>query len=192
MEKTLVILDWDDTLFPTTAITDIDKNNLIKLDKIVFTFFKQLLSNPHIDVIIVTNAMRKWINQSKELLPQTSKLIDNRIKIYSARDLYKNRLPNHMHLWKTLVYNRVIKATAERYRNIISIGDAEYEMRALINLYMLKKSDRVKRRLKNIKFINSPSFDTLIDQVSVVSKNFHKICNHRDHLDLVFHNKKIE
>ena len=94
-----------------------------------------------------------------------------------------------MHLWKSLVYNKIIKNTIDRYKNIISIGDAEYEMSALINLYNLRKEDRVKRKLKNIKFLNNPSFTTLIDQLSVVSKNFNKIHKHDKHLDLLFYEK---
>ena len=78
---TLIILDWDDTLFPTSWIS---KNNIeflsnenkdllynkffYKLDiKLVNLFTKM---NKCGKIIIITNALLNWIDMSISILPQ--------------------------------------------------------------------------------------------------------------------------
>mgnify|MGYP003341057243 CR=1 FL=1 len=99
-KNSLIILDWDDTLFPTTWVTsaNIDINNISKNPSLVYYFksldtelqelFKHLINLG--DVIIVTNAQLNWINISSTILPMTSKFlrIKNKskpIEVISAR-----------------------------------------------------------------------------------------------------------
>ena len=93
-ERTLIILDWDDTLFPTTWVTsnDINIKNVTSINsKTIIDFFskidielehllKTLLNCGH--VAIITNAMLNWINISSGILPRTSKLLDSNKKKY--------------------------------------------------------------------------------------------------------------
>ena len=198
--KTLIIFDWDDTLFPTfwtiqNNINLIDKkvqNQYIvffaKLDTILYQILTKLLN--YGNVAIVTNAGSKWIMVSSCMLPNTQKILRDKILILSARDAYQNKYPDQMHLWKKKVFRNIV---AEHFKdhnlqNIISIGDAEYEFTALTDLYN-HNSVIKKRLLKTIRFKKEPSFDDLMDQLEVFNECAIKIVLNSDHMDLKFENK---
>lgn len=197
--KTLIILDWDDTLFPTSWII---KNNLDindksmheenlkifkKLDKYLYEFLSNLLKCGI--VIIVTNAMMKWIYISINVLPLTKTIIKN-IKLISARDWYQKRYPNKMEVWKKLVFKYIVDNLFKKkeLQNIISIGDAEYEFNALIDLYNID-SFKNKRILKTVKLLTEPSYELLLNQLHILGKSIQNICLDNKHLDLQFENK---
>lgn len=198
--KTLVILDWDDTLFPTSWVvkknidlTDPDIQNkyivfFAKLDLLLHKFLMNVSRCGK--VVIVTNAMHKWVNISSSIMPNSYRLIKEKIKVVSARDIYQNKYPGDNYLWKEIIFKQLMNeyygANYNSTHNIISVGDADYEFRALLNL----NDTPVKRRkhLKAVRFVNKPSYDTLIDQLEVLNKSFSKIIDHSDHMDLVFNN----
>jgi len=181
-QSSLVILDWDDTLFPTSwvikyEINVMDKNKYInmfaKLDAILYELFTKCLSYAH--VVIITNAAVKWVNYCLGILPNTKKIVHAYVDIMSAKDKYKQSYPNDIYSWKRYSFERY-----SQYNNITSIGDAEYEYEALIGL------DNGNKLLKAIKFIKMPNYDILLDQVSVVNKNIAHIILMNDHVDYNF------
>lgn len=192
MLKTLIILDWDDTLFPTTWVVDnsIDLTSLdvrnryivffSKLDLILHKLLSTLISLG--TVVIVTNAMVKWIKISSTILPNTQKLISSKIEVISAKDAYQKIYPNDGYMWKHNVFQTLDNDTD--YQNIVSVGDADYEFKALISLY--DNDENRLKHLKNVKFIKSPSYDILIDQLEVFYKTAKNIVDINKHLDLQF------
>lgn len=188
---TLIILDWDDTLFPTSWTlknkTGGQENNHVynfqKLDTVLYKLFIKLMT--YGTVVIVTNAMTKWIISSSNMLPMTQKIIKNNVEIISARDNFQQQYPNQMPVWKKIIFKDLTKNN--NFNHIISIGDAEYEFHALVDLY--ERSDQ--KILKAIRFIQSPSFDILIDQLEVLHDTFHKVHVHNNHMDLVFNEKNF-
>lgn len=191
---TLIILDWDDTLFPTkwTAKNNINLNDpevrnryttyFTDLDNVLYTFLKKL--KEYGKVIIVTNAMPQWVKISASVLVKTSYLI-NTIKVVSARKNYSN-ITNNMMDWKKLAFkDEVAKELANnKILHVISIGDAEYEYRALINLY--NATNKIKKIFKSIKLVNGPCNETLLDQLEVLSTAIRDVCLTNKHLDLKF------
>ena len=146
--STLIILDWDDTLFPTSWV---NKNNINIMNKNDIQIYKKYFEKVDIylykflnlitnygDVIIITNALLNWIEISSKILPRTYSLLKkkNNIKIVSARGEYSSVTDDLME-WKKMAFqNELVKKTREKkINNIISIGDAEYEYFALLNLY---------------------------------------------------------
>ena len=211
----LFIIDWDDTLFPTSWINknsiDFNKPNtyseyklyFIELDKTISSLLESLHNIS--DIWIVTNASIKWIKSCLIVLNQTRNIIvKNNIRIVSARDTYahNNSSPTE---WKILTFQDIIEDILTKisknmklntYINIISIGDAMYEYNALMNLDVFLKSfisDKNKCKinfkylLKNIKFIEKPEFDLIIDQMHVLDKNKHNIINKLEFIDLKFY-----
>ena len=209
----IFIIDWDDTLFPTTWTTKnninlVDINSIanyklyfLELDKTISTLVESL--NDVGDIYIVTNANIKWIKTCLTVLNLTRKtIIDKKIRIVSARDSY-SQTTNSPTEWKILTFqdimedimNKINNVKPNTIINIISIGDAMYEYMALINLdsfiktYISNKSKfgcNFNYLLKNIKFIEKPDFDYIIDQIQVLQKNKDDIVNKLGFIDLKF------
>jgi len=211
----LFIIDWDDTLFPTTWINknniDFSKQNsfseyklyFLELDKTISLLLDSL--NKVGDIFIVTNANINWIKSCLMNLNLTrNTIINNKIRIVSARDSYSqnNSSPTE---WKILTFQDIIEDIINKINknikpntviNIISIGDAMYEYIALINLdnfiksYIENKNETNKKKfnylLKNIKFIEKPEFEFIIDQIQVLHKNANDIINKLEFIDLKF------
>jgi hypothetical protein len=195
--KTLIILDWDDTLFPTTWITtnEINLRNNIDVDK-----HRQYFSQVDLDlnnllikltqcgtVIIVTNALLSWIKLSTAILPRTSKTME-KIKVISARGDYQNKSANPMD-WKKLAFESIIQGMEKKINNIISVGDAEYEYNALISLYDSNYNPKYYKLLKSVKFIKYPTKDVIIDQIRVLERASVKIVTSKTHLDIKMNQK---
>lgn len=191
--KTLFILDWDDTLFPTKWAFENGINLLVsnkrdqyltyfqELDRVLSAFLRTVIRLGK--VIIVTNALIDWVNISSVVLPQTYQLL-RKVKIVSAKGTYR-KITNVMMDWKIMAFRDIIDEEFKNssLMNIISIGDAEYEYQALISLN--NKKD-IKKYLKSIRFMRNPSHDILIDQLEVLSCAIPDVWKKYDHLDLKF------
>lgn len=185
MDESIIIFDWDDTLFPSSYIQE----NNIKLDNMNdFIYLDELIESILIHIhkfgkiIIITNGSLKWILFCLNILPKTKNFIKNHVVIISARDRYSHSYD--VDYWKRLSFQDALKKYYnKKIKNIISIGDAEYELNALANLHSLDP----KLILKSIKLIRSPSYDDLIAQLILFKKNIMIICLKKSHIDVKFH-----
>jgi hypothetical protein len=191
-KSSLIILDWDDTLFPTNWVVKNDINLATsnsrdqylvyfqELDRILYKFLTKVLKLGK--VIIVTNALPDWIALSSVVLPHTFKILQ-KIEVISARGLYRDKSQNTMD-WKMMAFRDIIDREFQNpsLMNVISIGDAEYEYQALIALNDVKRKN--KKYLKSVRFMKAPSHDILIDQLSVLKNAIPRIWDRECHLDL--------
>jgi hypothetical protein len=200
-EDTLIILDWDDTLFPTSWVMEnnINLNNIevrnryhdmfSSLNTLLYNFLRKCMMNGRI--IIVTNAMPGWVKISASVMPSVNAIID-KIPVVSARKDNQHVTKNIMD-WKKLSFKKeyINFMQNKTILNIISIGDAEYEYKALVDLYKLNPNR--KKILKSVKLIKSPDYETLLDQLDVLSQSIYSISKVNRHLDLNFdfHNNKL-
>jgi hypothetical protein len=193
-KNTVIIIDWDDTLFPTSWVTQnkINLNNHKSIDKYI-QYFEQLdrslikLLNKILcygKIIIITNALLEWIKISSVIIPNTYLLL-KKIKIVSARQKYQKYSSDPM-IWKKNAFKYEINMEIQNnlFINVLSIGDALYEYNALVNL----KNLNTPKLLKSIKFLKSPSHDKLIDQLNVLYNVIEYVCKNPNHLDLQFDN----
>jgi hypothetical protein len=211
----IFIIDWDDTLFPTSWVNK-NKINLLntdsinnyklyflELDKTISLFLESL--DKIGDIYIVTNASIKWIKNCLSILNLTKNLIINKkIRIVSARDSY-SQMNNSPTEWKILTFQDIVEDIINKINrnlkpntiiNIISIGDAMYEYIALINLdnfiksFITTKNSQTNNNftylLKNIKFIEKPEFEYVIEQIQELHKNKDNIINKLEFIDLKF------
>ena len=198
-EHTLILLDWDDTLFPTSWVMNnkIDLSDkytkdtyqilFAELDNMLYQFLIKCMSLG--TVIIVTNASYGWIKISGDLVPNTMRMIQKNIKVLSAREIYKNITV--MNKWKHLAFEDEVENHFKdntHMHNIVSIGDAKYEFNALISFYDWNKIVPKKRILKTVRFIKAPTYYTLIDQIGVLIGHIESICTKKKHVDLLFKN----
>jgi len=205
--QSVFLVDFDDTLFPSSwcnknMINLNDTNSVsnyklyfIELDKTTSNFLDNLKT--YGEIYIVTNANIKWIKTCLNILSLTKKIImDNNIRIVSARDLYSQKTTSptewKINTFKDITNNILIKYSEKSnnntFLNIVSIGDADYEYIALLNLDGFFKSNikNINYLLKSIKFIEKPNFDLIIDQILSVKKNMELIVNKIGYIDLKF------
>ena len=186
----IFIIDWDDTLFPTSwvkkyKIKDYEKYNLyfLELDKTVKTLLEKIYKMGNI--YIVSNATITWIKKGLNNLQLTKEFIEkNDIEIISARDIYSNKniIPNE---WKKNIFKNIIDMCINEnneydknntYLNIMSLGDADFEYIALVKLHNYLNNIKYDNYfLKNIRFIENPTFNSLIEQIEITSCNITNI-----------------
>jgi hypothetical protein len=201
--KTLIIFDFDDTLFCTKyfdtfsvpykdifdcKITLEEINpNLVKeikqLEGTIIELFNNLQQK--YDIIIISNADIKWINNClMHFLAELKEYInENNIKIYSAKNIF-SKIVKDSNEWKIKCFKKVIK---ELYKNdlnfdlnVISIGDSNKEKKAVFNLSKSNEFNKV-----NIKFINMisfPSAASIILQLKYLNDNIN---------DMILSNKSL-
>lgn len=184
-DNTLFILDWDDTLFPTSwalknkinLMNNVAREQYIthfqELDRILFEFLKNISKFGKIN--IVTNALTDWVKISSIVLPNTYSFI-KKINIVSARSLFSQHTDEMMD-WKKMAFQDVINKEFKdkQVMNIISIGDAEYEHQALVELTKFN-FDKIKY-LKSFRLIKDPHHDQLVDQIDVLNTYIPKLWN---------------
>jgi hypothetical protein len=201
----IFIVDWDDTLFPTnwvtknqielTNINSINKYKLffIELDKILAGFINHM--NSFGTVYIISNASLSWLKNCLNILPGTRNIVmKNNIRLISARDIYSPKYQSVME-WKVSCFQDVLsdvlnklykKINNNNYLNIMSFGDANYEYIALLNLdkFFKLNNPNINYLLKNVKFMDKPDFNFIIDQINVLNKNLPMIVNKLNFVDL--------
>jgi hypothetical protein len=191
--NTIIIIDWDDTLYPTSwtvgnGIDLADPKSRTKYMKYYEDLDEHLSSTLlHImtlgEVLIITNAALEWIELSVSVLPKTKKCLKT-IEVISARQRYQNK--TKMNEWKKYTFLEEInkRSKYKKYNNIMSLGDAEFEHNALVNLYNHEALPH--KYLKSIKFIKSTEYTTLLEQILIIKQNIAKICKAPRHIDMTF------
>ena len=191
VNPSLIIIDWDDTLFPTNIVCDeyswvtqgkqyisemipiSARNDLIaitneldeKLTKIIDKMMK------FAEVVIITNSSPSWIELwLNEYLPFTKRMFElYNIKVVHARFHKKDNYKLNSNEWKMDAFNDVIMEWIKKnnyenvMKNVFSIGDKMNDLKALDNFEynMLIK--------KGVKFIENPSYPELKNELDLLN-----------------------
>lgn len=193
--KSLIIFDFDDTLFCTqyfdtftlsyqdifsgkTSLEEINQclvRELKELEATIIALFMNLQQN--CDIIIISNANMKWINNCLTYFLEELKeyINENNIKIYSAKNMFSKIVKNKME-WKIKCFKKVINDLYKNhlknsYLNVISVGDNNEEKKAVFNL----EKTNCKIKAKFIKMISYPSAATIILQLKYLNNNLNNI-----------------
>ncbi|KAK9174264.1 hypothetical protein CmeUKMEL1_00075 [Cryptosporidium meleagridis] len=174
-EKTLIIVDWDDTLLPTTCLSwnkQLDLKNT-NFGRIVADFLKKATELGQ--VVIITNAEPRWVYETSELyLPEILCFL-RVIPICSARQFARTG-PNDLKYWKYRAFNCVIQQFSNSFQgaaNIISIGDSQWDRDAVFNVFENNKN--IKITPKAVKFLGSPSFEALGEEILILTSKLEEI-----------------
>lgn len=178
MDKTLIFVDWDDTLFPTEWIktSDVDLNNPNETAIEMFAELDKLITDMIINmnflgnVLLVTNGSSNWVNICLNVLPNFKQIIEGEvISVTSARDLFSKE--HHLDNWKKLAFqiffNEHISDNKGNFR-ILSFGDSEAEHEAVMELKTYNPIENQKRIIGSIKFVKDPSLNQLVTQLQVI------------------------
>lgn len=181
--KTIVFIDWDDTLLATTHLQNKkyglfspkpdDKNLLQNLETLSATVDTLLtkISNK-CDIFIVTNAEEGWIElTSTKFLSSASKKISD-FRAISAKTLYGTNSTDPV-IWKQSAFKQcfteyISKSNKDKHC-IISIGDSNAERLAV---QALKSENTL---IKSIKMVELPDIIEVINQLKLITKNFNEI-----------------
>lgn len=191
MSNNYIIFDYDDTLLATNFIY----TNKISFDELIskeiLDLFNELSIQVlkvlnkailHGDVAIITNAQDGWIEESsKKLMPSVYEfLINKKIKLISARNEMEKTIPDPTR-WKAIIFQKYFELSYQNKKNInvISFGDNYYDRYALFNL--TSSSLNLK---KNIKLLDKPTMNQLINQLVLINKLFDKIITLNKELDV--------
>lgn len=134
----LAVLDWDDTLFPTSAVLkDIDLNaamndpdyQLSKSTKVKFSYIsariQHLLSSikKTSDILILTNATERWINVCLKHLELRSFFDENHIAVLSAR-IFQEPSSSPWQ-WKDESFSMFLSYLPDHpWTQLVSVGDS--------------------------------------------------------------------
>ena len=182
--NSLIIFDWDDTLLPTTfltqggtydqnmILTDSEQKKIEKLEKSALNLLNIAISKG--DVYIITNAGLGWVEfSSKKYYPKIYEILP-KIKIISARYEWENVFPNDSKKWKIQTFLSLQKEIDTKLvTNIICLGDSLYEIEAgriLANCF-------TEAFVKTVKFKEGPKLEELYKQLILVNNQFTSICS---------------
>lgn len=192
IDKALIFIDWDDTLFPTTWMlaqgmsqttsSSEDKKYVQLLEGIssaIIMFLARIKTFGRI--VIVTNSQTGWVSDCiQRYMPSVAAILET-IPICSARSTYEF-LTDIPVMWKKMAFGREILETygtdETRQRNVLSIGDGFAERVAV------GKVKAENTYVKSIKLYDAPTPSSIIQQLMFVDENLVKIINHTGDLDL--------
>jgi len=188
-QETLVIFDWDDTIFPTTWVKRqgdslVDSEGLRLLAALEQRAYKTLEMALEMGrVVIVTNAERGWVEfSSARFFPSLVSLL-NEVDIVSARANYEHHDMACPALWKCLAFAHEMEQTfagsGSGRRNVISFGDSMHEHEALG--YATRGVEGC--QAKSIKFLECPEIENLIEEHDLVHASIQGIVEFEGNMD---------
>ena len=181
--NSLIIFDWDDTLLPTTFLTQgggIFNENLVlsendhrkieKLEKSVLNLLNMAITKG--DVYIITNAGLGWVEYSAQKFYPSVFEILQKITIISARGEFENDYPGDSRRWKLQTFLSLQKRlNTKLVTNIICLGDSLFEIEA----GRVLGTQFSEAFVKTIKFKEGPKPEELNKQLMLVANQFHSI-----------------
>jgi len=192
--ETLIIFDWDDTLFPTTWL---QREGCLEDESVPISTSQaaqlQLLSE-HVKatldlakarakVVIVTNAQEGWVDLScSKFMPALQHSLRG-VDVMSARSSFEQE---HKHFeWKCLAFAKQVKdfygtCPSGHRRNILSLGDSLHEQRALTSVTQCVPNCLA----KSIKFMEKPEVQQLIDEHEILIGVLQDVIDDEGSLDL--------
>jgi len=194
VEDTILIFDWDDTLLPSTWLTEqglrLEYNTQFTreqrglLDKLSTRVAQTLTAaKQYGKVVLITNAEEGWIELScSKYIPTLLPLLED-VKKLSARTTYEHTVESPFG-WKYLAFESEIGSFCsldpERRKNFISIGDSAHEREALIRVTETVPNCSI----KSLKFVERPNVEQLMKEHALIGGCFRHIVNHDGNLDL--------
>jgi len=194
-DETIMIFDWDDTLLPSTWLTQhglrLDEDSLVTpefrtvLDQVA-ALVKQtlLLASTLGTVIIITNAETGWVELScKKFMPSLCETVQQ-LKCVSARSTFEPKGVASPFDWKVKAFEQEIELFySDRMmtcrRNIISFGDSAHEREAVMQV--TRQMDSV---AKSLKFVERPDVEQLKKEHELIIGYLRMIAGHDQVLDL--------
>lgn len=178
--QTVIIFDWDDTLLCTSCLKNAEacgrpmsaaaEKHLRGIERISKHLLELAMSLGK--TYIITNAQQGWVEYSAakyvpDLLPALQK-----VEIISARARHGEQYPDDIGMWKIQAFCELQKQLdLPVITNLVSMGDANYEMEAT----QIIGAEFSEALVKTIKMQEKPKAEVLLKQLEVIASKFEKI-----------------
>jgi hypothetical protein len=197
-EETIILLDWDDTLFPTSWLLEKIPDPFDNLEALQLPEKEKESSNAFAiefmklvgiakalgTVVVVTNATRPWVTISQRtVIPQAEELMSD-VAVFYAMELVENREHTVHALTQTKV-KAIEHAVTDFYsqyegqswKNVISVGDRCFELDAAKQVCRDRPPAMLDRqcRTKTVKFVENPSLLCLAAELALLATWLTKI-----------------
>jgi hypothetical protein len=183
MEQPLIILDWDDTVIPTSHLSEnhCELEELAAFAEETENFLRTCLKLGQ--VVLCTNAEFWWPQSSAwTYFPSLCELLGS-IPVISAQAEFAPLGYTNPFDWKRLAFEQIV--TNYQATNVLSIGDAWYE-RAAVILACRNLAQTLGQPVccKSVKFLDVPTLATLTKQQSAMPGMLPRILQHPGCLDI--------
>lgn len=202
----LIILDWDDTLMPTTALTDFlmpaacsspvelllsmlsasaQREELTACAAAAVRAVRAIRSVGR--VVIVTNAIQGWVfSTALKCMPElASELVG--VPVISARSIFEPQGISDPARWKALCFQRVARCLHLGSRQgsadagqLISIGDSWHERAAVFEV--LQEPD-LACCVKSVKLLERPTIGQVTQQLELLAQCVDQVAAYPEALD---------
>ena len=187
----LVFLDYDDCIFPTTAITrSMQEQNIssmreftgtaeiLNIEMILIDIITKLFEMRGVITTIVTNASKGWVEYSCALvMPNLWNTLLYRFPVCYAR--YESQPSTNPFSWKYFAFSRLIESQTTNITAILSVGDSSAERFAALSFIGFQFI------VKSIKFVELPSVLQLTSQWIELKNCYEKLLDHQEDLDII-------
>lgn len=196
--KTTAILDWDDTICPSTYLASLGlrvddatqlpahlRAQLEALEQAVLNIVAEAMRFGN--VVVITNAEAGWVELSgRRFLPRVVQFLESHaIRIVSARTSFEARFPDapaSPASWKIAAFSHEVDVMFpnEDDLNVLVLGDSLSERDAAHALGNRLPNSRV----KTVKFVERPSIDQLMRQVQLVAQSLPDLATYASSFDV--------
>eukprot|EP00929_Paragymnodinium_shiwhaense_P069408 TRINITY_DN35000_c0_g2_i1.p1 TRINITY_DN35000_c0_g2~~TRINITY_DN35000_c0_g2_i1.p1 ORF type:complete len:452 (-),score=73.86 TRINITY_DN35000_c0_g2_i1:119-1474(-) len=196
----LVVFDWDDTLFPMSALYDSgqlwspppegdDEELPRSISACAEAACKALnTARRYGRVVIVTNSVNGWVQEMvSRFMPSLQAELAN-VSTISAQSIYAPQGFSDPSSWKSLCFQRIalclqndLWTNAHKLRDLVSIGDSLCERAAA---FEASADLGIPCFVKSVKFVDRPSIDDVTKQLTHLTKTFEWLMDHEGTLDL--------
>jgi hypothetical protein len=187
---TLIFLDYDDCIFPTTAVTRLMQEQNVdsfrdfkptaeiwNIEMILIDIITILFEMCGVVTTIVTNASKGWVEYSCALvMPNLWSTLLYKFPVCYAR--YESQPSTNPFSWKYFAFSRLI----ENHTNItaiLSVGDSSAERFAALSFIGFQFM------VKSIKFVELPSVLQLTSQWIELKNCYEKLLDYQEDLDII-------
>jgi len=194
--SSIVIFDWDDTLFPTTALDpggnlDDSVHQLSEhlpwheLAECAAAALQALRAARTVgDVLIVTNSDHGWVHETAARWPHLAVELCG-IPVISARSIFAPQGISSPKERKELCFRRIVEcfhsglAGSRGVQSLVSIGDSLDEHQAA-----MKVAQNCPCYVKSLRLMERPTLTQLAQQLQVFSTHLPLIASHAGNLDV--------
>lgn len=197
--RTLIVLDYDDTLFPTTELRrlgytttvteDLPDEEVAEIREIEDQAIRLVeLCSQYGSVILLTNAEGRWLRLStSSYMPRLHKQLELFSRTVYGRE-FSETCPDDPGKWKELALRDVLHSVKHELRDdqairLVSVGDSTFERQAAKDAGADSNSFG-NVEVKTVKMMDLPTFSLLKRQLEVLCLALAPILDQRGPMDV--------